>query len=350
MSANLRAFLAMIRWAEGTAGPDGYRTMFGGDLFDSFADHPRKAVTRMLGGKPLTSTAAGAYQFLSRTWDECKARLSLPDFSPESQDLAAIYLIKRRGALEDVETGRLEAALRKCSLEWASLPFSPYGQPIKTFEQCRDIYLKAGGFLDSAYAPAQEFKPASLHDIVTGKDTPMPSPFLIPAFQVLAETLPTLIRKFGKPGSESAERNAQAAEVVVPLVKEALGAKNEQEVVERVTTDPAALQLADKAVEQNWLRIEEAGGGGIAGAREANLKAADTPLLRQPAVVMAALVLPLIYMVVYAVMFRAGFSDETRVMVVSLVVGGVLGAMAAFFWGSSMSSRTKDEALARSIR
>ena len=103
MSANLRAFLYLIRWCEGTSGDNGYRTLFGGGMFDSFADHPRKAITRPLGGKNLTSTAAGAYQVLERTWDECKKALGLPDFSPESQDRAAIYLIKRRGALpEDI--------------------------------------------------------------------------------------------------------------------------------------------------------------------------------------------------------------------------------------------------------
>ncbi len=29
---NVRAFLDMIAWAEGTNGPEGYRTLFGGDL------------------------------------------------------------------------------------------------------------------------------------------------------------------------------------------------------------------------------------------------------------------------------------------------------------------------------
>ena len=96
MSANLRAFLYMIRHCEGTAGENGYRTQFGGGLFDSFADHPRQAITRTLGGKPITSTAAGAYQFLARTWDECAKALGLPDFSPASQDAAATFLINQR--------------------------------------------------------------------------------------------------------------------------------------------------------------------------------------------------------------------------------------------------------------
>lgn len=105
MSINLRAFLYLIRYCEGTAGENGYRTQFGGGLFDSFDDHPRQAITRKLGGKDLTSTAAGAYQFLSRTWDECAKALSLPDFSPESQDracggrLCAMDVQRRRGHL-----------------------------------------------------------------------------------------------------------------------------------------------------------------------------------------------------------------------------------------------------------
>ena len=142
---NMAAFLRMIRVAEGTADADGYRRIFGGTLFDSFADHPRRPITAKLGGKSITSTAAGAYQFLSKTWDECARALGLPDFSPASQDAAAIYLIKRRGALDDVRAGRFDAAVRKVAKEWASLPGSPYGQPTISAERARDLYAQNGG-------------------------------------------------------------------------------------------------------------------------------------------------------------------------------------------------------------
>ena len=57
---NVQAFLKMLRYGEGTSGVNGYRVMFGGQLFDNgFADHPRKAISANLGGKPITSTAAG---------------------------------------------------------------------------------------------------------------------------------------------------------------------------------------------------------------------------------------------------------------------------------------------------
>jgi len=65
---NVQAFLALIRWTEGA----GYQTFFGGGIINDLDDHPRIAITRNLGGKPVTSTAAGAYQFLSKTWDECQ--------------------------------------------------------------------------------------------------------------------------------------------------------------------------------------------------------------------------------------------------------------------------------------
>jgi muramidase (phage lysozyme) len=145
LEPNVAAFLSTIRHAEGTAGPTGYRMHFGGELFAHFADHPRRAVTRSLGGQPLTSTAAGAYQFLARTWDDVQATLELPDFSPASQDVAAVFLIRRRGALADVRAGRFDDAIAKCAREWASLPGSPYGQPVKTLERVREVYAAAGG-------------------------------------------------------------------------------------------------------------------------------------------------------------------------------------------------------------
>lgn len=150
---NVAAFLQMIRAGEGTDGAVGYRALFTyhpvknpGMLFDSFEDHPRRKITGTFkGGLTLTSTAAGAYQFLERTWDECAAALDLPDFSPASQDAAAVYLIKRRGALADVKAGRFDAAVAKCAREWASLPGSPYGQPVKTLDQARAVYEANGG-------------------------------------------------------------------------------------------------------------------------------------------------------------------------------------------------------------
>lgn len=138
---NVQAMLRVIRAGEGTADDGGYSRLYGGAQFSGYADHPRKAVTRW----GITSTAAGAYQFLSRTWDETRRIMNLPDFSPRSQDLGALGRIAARGALADVLAGRFTTAIRKLNKEWASLPGSPYGQKTMRFDAALAIYQGNGG-------------------------------------------------------------------------------------------------------------------------------------------------------------------------------------------------------------
>lgn len=158
--ANLTAFLHAIRWAEGTAGPEGYRTMFGGSLFNDYADHPRIAHRfTNAAGETLWTTAAGAYQFMAisplpsgaytrvNTWDRMQARLGLPDFSPQSQDAAAIELIREAGALDDVLTGKFASAISKVRGVWASLPGAGYNQLERSLDQLASVYASAGGTL-----------------------------------------------------------------------------------------------------------------------------------------------------------------------------------------------------------
>ncbi|HJV86916.1 MAG TPA: glycoside hydrolase family 104 protein [Noviherbaspirillum sp.] len=144
---NVQAILRVIRTGEGTTDDQGYRRIFGGQLFSSYADHPRVSVTK--GG--YTSTAAGAYQMLASTWDETRKMMGLTDFSPASQDAAAVGRIAARGALDDVLAGRFDTAIKKINREWASLPGSPYGQPVMTWDKARAVYASAGGDM-GAYA------------------------------------------------------------------------------------------------------------------------------------------------------------------------------------------------------
>ncbi len=147
---NVQALLRVIRTGEGTADEGGYSRLYGGAKFNSYADHPRQAITRW----GITSTAAGAYQFLSRTWDETRRIMKLPDFSPRSQDLGALGRIAARGALADVVAGRFTTAIRKLNKEWASLPGSPYGQKTMNFTAALAIYTGNGGMQIEATALA----------------------------------------------------------------------------------------------------------------------------------------------------------------------------------------------------
>lgn len=148
LTGNRGAFLDMIAFSEGTApvpnSDDGYRVIVGGGTFDSYADHPRKLVQLKPG---LASTAAGRYQLLARYWDAYRTTLSLHDFSPISQDSVAIRQISERGALADIDGGRISEAVAKVKNIWASLPGAGYGQREEHIDQLVAAYRGAGGMV-----------------------------------------------------------------------------------------------------------------------------------------------------------------------------------------------------------
>lgn len=154
--ANELAMLDVIAWAEGTAGRGDYRTCYGyRHQIKSFAEHP--AVTGEWRGEPLdslgpryvgkVSTAAGRYQINAPTWADCKRGAGLVDFSPDSQDAAAMWLIKRAGALPDVQQGRLASAVAKLRGRWASLPGAGADQPERSLDQLAAVFEQQGGRL-----------------------------------------------------------------------------------------------------------------------------------------------------------------------------------------------------------
>ena len=159
--ANVRAFLAAIAWAEGTdRAADPYRVCYGyKHQAQDLSDHP--ANSGEWKGEPLSaqqcagaglgpgcvSTAAGRYQIIRPTWNAARRALALPDFGPDSQDRAAVWLIDKRGALDAVKAGDVPQALRLCAKEWASLPGAGYaGQGMRTEAAIVAVYENAGGF------------------------------------------------------------------------------------------------------------------------------------------------------------------------------------------------------------
>ncbi|CNF78806.1 glycoside hydrolase family 24 protein [Yersinia enterocolitica] len=148
---NVRQYLEVLSKAEGTASyaNSGYNTMFGGDQFYDSSDHPRqlKDFTQTDGTKNKTS-AAGRYQFTSSSWDDAAKALNLTDFSPRSQDLAALFLIQRAGQLENVTNGNFADATNGLGGVWASLPSSNYAQPKCSWEEIQ-------GYSDRQTTPMQ---------------------------------------------------------------------------------------------------------------------------------------------------------------------------------------------------
>lgn len=134
----IRAFLRCIREFECQAEKDDskrYQMLnaplpSGDRCFASYKTHPWDGQ-----GKPLKgSTAAGAYQILSGTWQEVFEKgLIEPKgdrFSPAIQDRIAVMKLEDRGVLHLIRTGRIKEALEfkgpngslALPSEWTSLP------------------------------------------------------------------------------------------------------------------------------------------------------------------------------------------------------------------------------------
>ncbi len=119
---------------------EGYRVRYGGGRVDQLDRHPEISVRRR-----YISAAAGAYQFLPSTWREASSQLGLADFGPPNQDQAALYLMRKRGALAAFDArGLTQEVLSRLAPEWASLPAdhggSDYGQPVKTVAELQSFF------------------------------------------------------------------------------------------------------------------------------------------------------------------------------------------------------------------
>jgi len=160
ISPNARRYLDIISFAEGTLGPKGrprYDITFGyTPITNKLVAHPRRLVNS--GG--YESDAAGAYQFLSTTWDRVAPMVKARDFGPKSQDLAALQLIRMRGVNPDRDPISPQSIARLAP-EWASLPTlqgkSYYGQPVRSFKDIQRFVQNRGGGASVSYDPSVQY-------------------------------------------------------------------------------------------------------------------------------------------------------------------------------------------------
>jgi hypothetical protein len=233
-----------------------------------------------------------------------------------------------------VLAGRIEQAIARCNREWASLPGSPYGQPVRTMAQALATYAEFGG----ALAPQA---PIPTTTAEAPKEKSMPLPLIIGALlPSLIEAIPKLGALFGS-GSAVQERNVKAAEMAVQIVQDVTGARNTQEAVEMVKADPAMAQVAAKAIEDNWYALTDAGGGGIDGARKADtafVASGESPW-KSPSLLVAALLLPLVYLIVGNVtgLYGAEWSADARAGIAGSIAGGIVMGLIGYYYGQTTS-------------
>ena len=188
LSPNAQALLDTIAYAEGTSGPRGYDTWFGGrtdmdissmTINDVVAEQKRRLANGEASYGGYTSAAVGRYQMMEPEVFAVKAGLDPAKdiFSPANQDKMAIAgYMKGQARLTDEEiNGPITRELiAKIAPVWASLPMmngrSRYNQPVKRYETLVKIYEQK---LKEAEAPQSSVAPPSARPAAVTPRTPM---------------------------------------------------------------------------------------------------------------------------------------------------------------------------------
>lgn len=149
---NINAFLALIREVEANGR---YDVIAGGDTFDSWEEHP--FVLKPTRSKPLGTTASGAYQQVRKTWSMARDALGLTDFTPESQDAAARWIIDHKipgtdqfnldgtGNGDAIRAGDFRTALEIFAPEWEAFDKILKGEYHVSLAEAESIFHQAGG-------------------------------------------------------------------------------------------------------------------------------------------------------------------------------------------------------------
>ncbi len=91
------------------------------------------------------STAAGRYQILYNTWNRYGG--DKMDFSPRSQDIVLVRILKYRKMIEPLLSGDVKSAIHLGAPEWMSLPMSNgksyKNQPVKKIDDVIKVYNQA---------------------------------------------------------------------------------------------------------------------------------------------------------------------------------------------------------------
>ena len=303
---------------------------------------PTPAQQRYEGRADLGNTEPGdGYRFRGRGLIQCTGRdnyrrmtkwlspLNAPDFEQAPELLedakwaawsAAVWWANH-GCNELADSGDFDALTRRIN------------GGLNGIEDRRNRWKRAKAALRVQSRPEQE-------------NTMPLAPITAAVLPSIISAIPKLGKLFGS-GSEVAERNVKAAEMVVDVVTQATGAINAQQAADKLAADPDAVRAATKAVDSIWYELSEAGGGGIEGARKANEAYADPTgpkFWLNPAfwISLILLSMPMMLLVDVFYVHPDKYTGEIRTQIVTGVLM-VISMVGAYWIGTSFSSARKTE-------
>lgn len=194
-------------------------------------------------------------------------------------------------------------------------------------------------------------KPPAAAPVPAPSTRPVPpeesmTPFIQLALPAIIDAVPKLASLFSS-GSAVAERNIKAAETVVSVAKGALAAANEQDLVEKLQTDPAAAEAVRAAVEANWFKIHQEAEKSVAAAREF---AASYSSKKDVRTVLGNFTFPelltLIFVLISAVgagivLVNADYSPEIKGSIITLMLVAGYTGVREFWFGSSPAEQAR---------
>ena len=162
-------------------------------------------------------------------------------------------------------------------------------------------------------------------------------PFLLAALPALFEAVPKLVKTFTTDGQTVPERNLAAVQIAVETAKQAVGAANEQALVETLKANPEAAAAVRQAIDASWATITDASGITEARKTDAEFVTRGSPVWASPSFLISLALVPALYLVVGAVvgLFGQPFSDDVRSAIANGVVGLILGGLSGYYWGST---------------
>lgn len=175
-------------------------------------------------------------------------------------------------------------------------------------------------------------------------------PILGAVLPSLVSAIPELVKILGDKGAQVSDRNVAAATKVMDVIVRSTGATNEQDAAQKVLSNPAVAQTARAAVQAAYYELVEVGGGIPAARAFAKELVSTGPDWQRIAGTAFLGLLALTIVIGGGVMFwsllhDASVSGEQKAMLIGAVIS-LVGSPIAFFFGSSASSRRKDDALA----
>jgi hypothetical protein len=182
---------------------------------------------------------------------------------------------------------------------------------------------------------------------ITEHQTMPIAPILAAVLPTFLEAAPKLIRIFGD-GKQS-DKNARAAQIVADIAKEATGATNEQAAAEVISRDPKAAEAFQTAVQERWFELTEVGGGIPEARKFMDKMTGEGPQWRQIGYSVMVAVLAFLIVggggyVLASIALDSGEDPQLRAGIVEYAKNiGLI--VAGFVFGSSVTSRQKDQAL-----